>query len=217
MAGIQRMPRADGVATRGRILEAAGACIAAGGFARMTSKEVAAKAGVHLASINHHFGSRAGLYQAVLAEAHRRLVDAEHLRRLAAGTQPAAGKLKDLIRLLVQGGGSAQRWPLTVLAREIMSPSPHLLALQQEEVMPKLHLVLPILAELTGLPPDDPRLWQCLPCIAAPCAFLALAAQMDTPLTNRFGGGTAEEGVERLFSFVMGGLAAIRRENGAEG
>ncbi len=211
MPPTTRAPRSDGVATRKAILEAAGHLIAEAGLAQAASKEIATRAGVDIASINHHFGNRAGLYQAVLAEAHRRLIDAEHLEQLAAATEPAEQKLKVLIRLLVQGGAMAPNWPLIVLAREVMAPSAHLMALQQEEVLPKLQRVLPILSELTALPPDDPRLWRCLPSIAAPCALFALAGKLDSPLTNRFAGAPAEVVVEHLFTFTMGGLAAISR------
>lgn len=206
-----RTPRSDGVATRKAILEAAGHLISEAGLAQATSKQIAARASVDIASINHHFGNRSGLYQAVLAEAHRRLLDAKHLERLAATIEPAEQKLKALIRLLVQGGAMAPNWPLIVLMREVMAPSAHLMALQQEEVLPKLQRVLPILSELTALSPDDPRLWRCLPSIAAPCALFALAGKLDSPLTNRFSGVPAEVVVEQLFAFTMGGLAAISR------
>lgn len=204
-----RAPRSDGVATRKAILEAAGFLIADAGLALAASKQIAARAGVDVASINHHFGNREGLYQAVLIEAHRRLIDGKHLEQLAASTEPPETKLKALIRLLVQGGALEPNWPLIVLAREIMAPSAHLMALQQEEVLPKLQRVLPILSELTALPPDDPRLWRCLPSIAAPCALFALAGKLDSPLTNRFSAVPAEVVVEHLFAFAMGGLAAI--------
>ena len=66
-----RGTRADGELTRARILETAGQLFAAHGFAGTPSKTIAAQAEVDLASINYHFGSRHGLYQATLAEAHR--------------------------------------------------------------------------------------------------------------------------------------------------
>jgi AcrR family transcriptional regulator len=179
------------------------------GFAQTTSKQIAARAGVDLASINHHFGNRAGLYQAVLADAHRRLLDAGEVERLVSGGQGAAEKLRSLIGLLLHGGASDLRWPLVVLLREIMAPSTHLVALQQEEVLPKLRLAMPVLAELTGLPQDDPRLWRCLPAVVAPCAMLALAGQTETPLGHLVA-APPEVLADQMFTFVLGGLAAIR-------
>ncbi len=59
-----RALRTDGEATYNRILETAGKLFATSGFAETSSKAIAAKAEVDLASINYHFGSRSGLYQA---------------------------------------------------------------------------------------------------------------------------------------------------------
>jgi len=206
-----RAPRADGVATRARILEEAGQRIAAAGFAQTTNKEIAVAAAVDLASINHHFGNRAGLYQAVLAEAHRRFLDAELLERLVASPKSAKEKLRAMIGLMVEGRAQAQRWPMIVLAREILSPSSHLPTLQQQEVLPKLQLVLPILSELTAIPMDSPVLWRCLPCIAAPCAIYALARHLDSPLTNRLGHPRESEVADHLFTFALGGLENVSR------
>ncbi|MBN8631385.1 MAG: CerR family C-terminal domain-containing protein [Rhodobacterales bacterium] len=210
----RRAPRSDGEATRQRILEAAGQRIAANGFAATTSKEIAALAEVDLASINHHFGGRAGLYQATLAEAHRRFLDAAVLERLARSSQPAEEKLRALIRLLIGGSAGAARWPLVLIMREVLQPSPHLLTLQVEVVLPKLHLLLPVISDLSGLPPDDPRLWHSLPSVVLPCAIHLMARQMDSPFTNRITSKNTEEIADLLFTFALGGLRAVAAGRG---
>src|SRR3954463_6310084 len=96
-----RRPRADGAVTRARILECAGALFAATGYAETTSKAIAAAAGVDLASINYHFGSRTGVYQAALVEAHRRLITLDVLEGLERSELPARAKLSQLIEALV--------------------------------------------------------------------------------------------------------------------
>ena len=87
-----RVLRADGEVTRSRILEAAGELIALHGFAETPSKAIATQAGVDLASINYHFGSRGGLYQAVLIEAHlgriQREIDNGYRLRAACEDSP---------------------------------------------------------------------------------------------------------------------------------
>src|SRR3954469_24947558 len=96
-----RRQRADGTGTRDRILECAGELFAATGYAETTAKAIAAAARVDLASINYHFGSRTGLYQAVLVEAHRRLITLELLERLERADAPATAKFERLIEVLV--------------------------------------------------------------------------------------------------------------------
>ncbi|MGE5344553.1 MAG: TetR/AcrR family transcriptional regulator [Acidithiobacillales bacterium] len=55
--------------TRREILRAAEESFAAAGFAGATTRQVAAKAGVNVATLHYHFGNKEGLYRAVLEEA----------------------------------------------------------------------------------------------------------------------------------------------------
>ncbi len=55
--------------TRREILRAAEESFAASGFAGATTRQVAAKAGVNVATLHYHFGNKEGLYRAVLEEA----------------------------------------------------------------------------------------------------------------------------------------------------
>ena len=97
MTKPRRSARTDGELTRTRIMEAAGSLFAAAGYAETTSKAIAAKAGVDLASINYHFGSRRGLYQAVLVEAHRRVISFDDLQQVVEGALPAPSPEQQLL------------------------------------------------------------------------------------------------------------------------
>ncbi len=55
--------------TRREILRAAEESFAAAGFAGATTRQVATKAGVNVATLHYHFGNKEGLYWAVLEEA----------------------------------------------------------------------------------------------------------------------------------------------------
>ncbi|HQR47198.1 MAG TPA: TetR/AcrR family transcriptional regulator [Thermoanaerobaculia bacterium] len=55
--------------TRREILRAAEESFAAAGFAGATTRQVAARAGVNVATLHYHFGNKEGLYRAVLEEA----------------------------------------------------------------------------------------------------------------------------------------------------
>jgi AcrR family transcriptional regulator len=59
-------------ATRARVIDAAVACILERGFYRATSNEIARRAGVTWGVIQHYFGTRERLMQAVLEDATRR-------------------------------------------------------------------------------------------------------------------------------------------------
>lgn len=213
MSKTLRGLRSDGEATRTRILEAAGEQFAAAGFAETTSKAIAARAGVDLASINYHFGSRSGLYEAVLVEAHRRFVDFADLQQLAQGTLRATDKLKVLINQLAQrAGNGADEWHLTVLATEALAPSSHVQVLFKSESPRKISLVIGILSEITAIPPRDPALLRCMLSVVAPCLLLLIGRRgLPEPMQD-LRQTPHEVLVEHLHRFSIAGLEAIGRE-----
>ncbi|MFT3756768.1 MAG: TetR/AcrR family transcriptional regulator [Pseudoxanthomonas sp.] len=217
MHKARRGPRADGEATRARILHAAGELFAASGYAETTSKAVAARAGVDLASINYHFGNRDGLYQAVLIEAHSRWVDFADLQQLAHSALPAQEKLKALLQQLVHTAvDDAEDWRLAVLAAEFLAPSSHIQVLTHSEAPMKVSLILDILGEITGVPAKEPALSRCMLSIIAPCLMLLLVNRRGMPgfmQTLRKMSNTTL--VDHLYQFTSAGLEAIGREYAA--
>jgi len=210
-----RPSRTDGEATRKRILETAGKLFAESGFSDTSSKTIAAQAGADLASINYHFSGRGGLYQAVLAEAHRRLISVEALQEFKAADLPARDKLRKTIEGLAAGAASHQGWHARVLGREILSPTSHLTALRQNEILPKLRVIISILSEITSIPADDPALTRCAMSIAAPCVMLLVVGRSLPAIPGQILGKSSEELVSHLYHFAIGGLEAIAREYAA--
>ena len=64
---METSPPRDAEATRAAILDAAESAFAELGFADCALREVATRAGVTKSLIHHHFGSKEGLWQAVLS------------------------------------------------------------------------------------------------------------------------------------------------------
>lgn len=212
MGKSRRTPRADGALTRTRILEAAGQLFAAAGYAETTSKAIAAEACVDLASVNYHFGSRSGLYQAVLAEAHRRFVSLSDLSALADSDLSPSDKLGRLIEGLVERSVTIEGWHARVLARELLSPSSHLQALIADEVLPKLSVLKRILSDITAIPVNDPALLRCIVSVGAPCLMLLVVGHnVPGPLQDvlHMPGPVL---VRHLHEFAMAGLAAISHQ-----
>ena len=213
MSKARRGQRTDGEATRARILETAGELFSLTGYAETTSKAIAAHAGVDQASINYHFGSRSGLYETVLAEAHRRLVSLADLRQLAASRLTPSKKLRALIdHLAEQAISNSQGWHLKVLARELLAPSSHLQSLFRNELLPKISVVRSILGEITGIPPNDPAITRCAVNVAAPCLMLLIGARgIPGPLQEVLL-MPKEATARHLYSYALAGLKAIGRE-----
>ena len=204
-------PRPDGEATRARLLDTAGQVFAERGFAGTTSKQICARAGTPLASVNYHFGSRDALYEAVLIEAHRQLVGLDELVALTQGLGDARDKLRAIVSHLVAlATRSATPWGFRVMLRELLSPSPALPALVEKAVKPKARWLLGIMAEVLGLPPEHPAvqrgvLFTVLPCIALMVAPKEMPARLLP--AARQGGGEAL--AADLVRYVMAGLDAI--------
>lgn len=212
-----RAGRADGDATARRILDAAGLLFATHGFAETSSKAVAQHADVSLASINYHFGSRAGLYQAALAEAHGELIALSELQLIDASRLSAAGKLGRIIDTLVAAAASERGWAARLLAREVLAPSSHLHVLWSREVQPKVSIVTRILSEASGIPPTDPALFRCLLSIIAPCLVLIVAGLgLPGPL-QAVRQQSREELATHLRTFALAGLAAVTQQRARGG
>ena len=168
-----REPRADGENTRQQILETAGELFAQYGYDGTTCKMICEQSGSNAAAVNYHFGSRDGLYSALLVESHRRLITLSTLQAVTGSALSPKEKLERLLDLLLDGM-EARQWHARLFIREIIAPSPLIEAMITEEAMPKLALVRGLLAQITGLKPDDPVLTRCLLSTIAPCAFLLL-------------------------------------------
>ena len=204
-----RGPRTDGEATRTRLLEAAGQLFSQQGFAETTSKAVAQAAAADLASINYHFGSRNGLYQAVLLEAHRQLLDLDDLQRIAGSALSAEQRLYELLAGLVQRAQQPEAWAPRVLARELLAPSSHLQVLMEEAVPPKMMAVAHILSEISGIPATEPALLRCLLSVAAPCMMLIVIGRGVPGPLQVVVQGPSQALLAHLHRFAIAGLQAV--------
>ncbi len=171
-----RAVRSDGVETRLHILQVAGQIFAEKGFERTTSREICSAAGTNLAAVNYHFGSRDGLYDAVLVEAHGQIVRLDDLESIARTGVTAEARLRELIALIVRRSSATNLpWGVRVLVREFMNPSTHVNALLKQAVLPKLSLVLAMIAEFLGVPVEHPLVQRALAFVVLPCIMLVVA------------------------------------------
>lgn len=208
----RRQPRADGTATRASILEAAGRIYAAKGFERTTSKEICERAGVNIAAVNYHFGSKAGLYAEVLVEAHRQLIVLDEMEAIASNTRAGAEK-----KLLMIFGGIASRvsasalpWGLRVLVREMTTPSVHARALIERAIAPKAALLRRLIAEILGLTSDHPSVQHCLAFLIGQVMILLIAPKELRRTVLPALNGNSEGLVADLSAYMVAGLRGIR-------
>lgn len=169
--------RQDGQQTRERLLACAGELIAAKGYAATTSKEITEKAQANAAAINYHFGSREGLYRALLSRVHAYLMDIDELQEIAASARPPREKLSRMLDLFIEQALLGESWQIAVWARELLSPSPVFLEAVKEIALPKGLVIRRMVSEYTGLPLDAPRLYSALFSFMTPFVMFFLIRQ----------------------------------------
>jgi TetR/AcrR family transcriptional regulator, regulator of cefoperazone and chloramphenicol sensitivity len=205
-----RSPRPDGVATRQHLLEIAGQLFAERGFADTTSKEICERASTPMASVNYHFGSREGLYEAALVEAHQQIMALEELALIAAQATDPKQKLRAVLaRIVIVATSSNRPWGFMLMLREMLSPSSAIPALVEKAVRPKAAFMLGLVADVLGLRKDDAVvqravLFAVLPCLAMMIAPRQLRAAI-LPAVDRDQNGLVDD----YMSFVLAGLDAL--------
>jgi AcrR family transcriptional regulator len=143
---------ADAKATRQRILDAAIGAFADHGFAGAGSREIASRARVTGAMVNHYFGGKQGLYDAAVDEVYR---------RLQARTQEAVADapMRDLEGFLTRAYDAARRERdgIRLLVRQVLdggSLTPHT---EARHFLPRLDAAAQLVAPLYGCTPAQAR------------------------------------------------------------
>lgn len=161
----------DALATRERILEAAGPVFAEVGFRDATVRDICAKAGANLAAVNYHFRDKHGLYTEVFERA-RCVSDTGWLDAiLAAKDQPAQARLGLFIAGFVQKLLDPGRpgWHAKLISREMIEPTAVLDGLVERSIRPQFQLLCSIVAELLHAPADSHPVYLCAASVLGQC------------------------------------------------
>jgi TetR/AcrR family transcriptional regulator, regulator of cefoperazone and chloramphenicol sensitivity len=151
--------------TRQRILNAALTAFGEASFLAVTTRHVAAAAGVSLPTLQYYFGSKEGLYQAcaetiVEQYRHNTTVASHAAEALRKGCSPETARdhLKAVIRALAEflvGSRETQQWAYFV-ARELRDPGPAFAILYANLWRPGVEITARLIACVLGKPENDP-------------------------------------------------------------
>jgi len=158
---------ARGDETRAQLLDAALELFALEGFEAVTTRRLAAKAGVNIAAIGYHFGGKRDLYRALLKQL---VADTEPMfgpamARLGAaiagarGNRDAIGQLvaafvETVLRIFI--GSDFMRWRAPLVMREYANPSEDFDILYRGRIEPLHRCLTALVAAALGREEYDP-------------------------------------------------------------
>lgn len=199
-----------------RILEAAAELFAARGFEHTSVRDITSRAGVNLAAVNYHFGSRDALIQAV-AERYLTPLSQELERQLddLLGEEPAVS-LEELLEILVKGMLKAVEPDaygvhlfMRLLGSTYLRSQEHLRHFLLQRYGTTFERVLTLLRRETPHLRDDEFFWRCHFVLGA--CFLPLSSYDSLNELERDSHGAKTPltvTLHRLIPFLAAGLRA---------
>ncbi len=157
-----------GEETRARILDAALILFAASGFEGASTRTIAERAGVNLPAIQYYFGSKEGLYRAVVEQISQQMQAGiepvgERIRQALADNQTSRQQLTGLIcdmfdvliALILDDSMPDRESRQKFFARLEVEPNAAFFALQDEMIRHVCEPLCALIGRLIGRPADD--------------------------------------------------------------
>ena len=210
--------RKDGLATREKILEAAGAVFAERAYHEATVEEISRRAETNIAAINYHFGSKDALYAQVWRHAFDEAMkayppegglgpDAPPEDRLRGSIHSILGKTIDPGRI----GHAGQ-----ILLRELVSPTEAIEQVKRDALEPMHQRMESLMRELLGPSATRQQMLLCGMSVIHQCMAMGIGLFLGRiPPNLRFDLPTAqlvEMLTDHITCFSLAGIRAVRNE-----
>jgi AcrR family transcriptional regulator len=211
--------------TRSRILNTAQRLFGKQGFPRTSLRQITDEAGVNLAAVNYHCGSKEDLYKTLLIDRLHRLND-ERVNLLAqagqlAGEQPVPVRsiletfIRPLLRLAASdsaGGDSFMR----LVSRELADPQPFMMADLANEVDPVVERYTRVLTQTLPEIPRAELFWRMQFAISGIIHAAAHQRDFERVSCGLCQADDADGCIRRLIDFCAAGLEAPHSSSGAD-
>lgn len=197
-------------ATRAALIEAATPLFARVGFEAARTRDIADRARANVSAINYHFGSKMGLYQAVIKAQAEEMIASFPLETEALRQEAPAVRLRWLIHNLLQRvlNNSDQR--LRICAREFVEQTDALDFLVQEIVRHQFDIMKAVVAAVLGRDCSEAELNRFTVSVVCQCFHYGMAAPMLSRLGVLVPETEADIAVlaDHILHFSLGGLQA---------
>jgi len=150
-------------ATRSALLEAAAPIFARDGFQIARIREIAEAAGANLSAINYHFGSKEGLYKAVLGYTAQLAIDSHPLLPQTSLVLTAPERFRTLVGNMLRRFVDVETPSLMarLMVREMANPTLALDTIIETASKPQFAIVSELIAELLGPAATEERIRHC--------------------------------------------------------
>lgn len=200
--------------TRAALLDAAAEIFAERGFGDAKVRDIAASAQANLAAISYHFGSKEGLYLAVLEREASRVIERYPLSRPEHAVDPVAA-LRDVIAALLARflASDDRSHAPRLLIREMLNPTAALAQVVERITRPQFELVYAVLARVLGPKVPAQRLRLCVFSVVGQCMFYLVARPMVDQVAPGTTAADARDAlVDHVHGLVIGGLHTVRQQ-----
>jgi TetR/AcrR family transcriptional regulator, regulator of cefoperazone and chloramphenicol sensitivity len=170
--------------TKGRLLEVATRLFAERGFAKVTVRDICAKAKANVAAVNYHFGGKTGLYDEVLRSAVRIMqATTREIEEMGTGKAPDE-QLAIYVRVFLQRVRESRNgWIHQLMMHEMQDPTPALDVVVDGVIKPRLAYLASVIARLLGCKTGDRRVLMCVSSVQAQC----MIAISNNPIGEKLG------------------------------
>jgi AcrR family transcriptional regulator len=202
---VARPINANADATRRRLVDVAMGQFAQHGFHGASTRDLAAAAGVNVATVHYYFQSKQGLYDAVVDDVYRRL--GERAMEIMAEVSPT--ELEVLLGRLYLAG-RAERDGVRLLVRQVLDHGRLTARTEASHYLPEVQNLARLAAGLMGCPVEQARV------AAVAVAYLVsrYVIQDEASLMTAFGVKSAKQAHARVVSTLTATARALLSSQG---
>jgi len=202
-------------ATRAALIKAASPLFAQEGFETARTRDIADKAKANVSAINYHFGSKMGLYQAVIKEQAEQMIASYPLQTDATREKDPETRFHHLVNNLLRRvlSRSANTPQGRICVREFAEPTEALDFLVKEIVSHQFAISREVIAEVIGQEISSDDLQRIHVSVVSQCFYYGMAEPMLTRLGVKIPHSEEEIGelAEHIVRFSLAGIGATRQ------
>lgn len=197
-------------ATRAALIAAAAPLFAAQGYEATRTREIADKAKANVSAINYHFGSKMGLYQAVIKKQSEEMHANFPFETPEVRAADPETRLRWLVRNMLNRVLAPTDARLKVCLREFVEPTEALDFLVKEIVAEQFGIMKSVVVAVLGREPEAEELDRLTISIASQCFYYGLAEPMLVRLGVKLpqSPDEVEELAAQITRFSLAGLRA---------